>query len=64
MNKELVDIAKRHLTSGGDDLYSDKMLAILTTRYNDSPDFHDCSVVQIRAALEAAFNAGRASVQN
>lgn len=54
MNKELLNIAKSHLTFG----------ETLDTRNSDSLDFHDCSVAQIRAALEAAFAAGREAAQN
>jgi hypothetical protein len=34
-------------------------LETLETRNSDSLDFHDVAVWQIRAALEAAFEAGR-----
>lgn len=37
-------------------------LETLETRNMDSLDFHDMSVWDIRKALEAAYNAGRESV--
>lgn len=36
----------------------------LETRNSDALDFHDLAVWTLRAALEAAFNAGRESAQN
>ena len=38
-------------------------LETLETRMSDSLDFHDCAVWCIKAALEAAFEAGRNSAQ-
>ena len=36
-------------------------LETLETRKNDSLDFHDCAVWSIKAALEAAYEAGKQS---
>ena len=49
-DKTLADIAKDHLH-----------LETLETRNSDSLDFHDMAVWSIKAALEAAFEAGRQS---
>jgi hypothetical protein len=38
-------------------------LETLETRNMDSLDFHELSVWEIRNALEAAYNAGRAAAQ-
>lgn len=46
----LAEIAARHLH-----------LETLETRNSDSLDFHDVAVWSIRAALEAAYEAGRQS---
>ena len=46
----LAEIATRHLR-----------LATLETRNSDSLDFHDMAVWSIKAALEAAYEAGRQS---
>ena len=46
----LADIAARHLH-----------LETLETRNSDSLDFHDMAVWSIKAALEAAYEAGRQS---
>ncbi|GAB3191889.1 MULTISPECIES: DUF6900 domain-containing protein [Betaproteobacteria] len=43
----LTQIAQQHLG-----------IETLQTRHSDSLDFHDLAVWNIRAALEAAFNAG------
>lgn len=48
MDETLAEIAKEHLD-----------LDTLETQGSDSLDFHDLSVDAIRAALEAAFAAGR-----
>ncbi len=48
----LLGIAQKHLR-----------LETLTTRKSDHLDFHDISVWDIKAALEAAYAAGRASTQ-
>jgi hypothetical protein len=48
-DRALAVIAKQHLD-----------LETLETRRSDSLDFHDLAVWRIRAALEAAFEAGRA----
>ena len=53
INNELARIANTHLGS-----------ETLETRKSDSLDFHDCSVWGIRAALEAAYNAGLAAGKN
>ena len=47
MNDTLLQIAKEKLS-----------IETLDTRKSDSLDFHDIAVWQIKAALEAAFNAG------
>ena len=36
-------------------------LDTLETRKSDSLDFHDCAVWEIKAALEAAYEAGKKS---
>ena len=36
----------------------------LETQHSDALDFHDLAVWNLKAALEAAFNAGYNSVQN
>ena len=36
----------------------------LETQHSDALDFHDLAVWNLKAALEAAFNAGYKSVQN
>ena len=48
----LLDIAARHF-----------FLETLDTRNSDSLDFHDVAVWSIRAALEEAFAAGRATAR-
>lgn len=50
MKKTLEKIAKEHLH-----------IETLETRKGDSLDFHDCAVWQIEAALQAAYEAGRAA---
>jgi hypothetical protein len=35
------------------------LIETLETRYSDSLDFHECSVVGVKAALTAAYEAGR-----
>ena len=47
MKKKIEEIAKKYLR-----------IDSLETRMSDSLDFHDCSVWNIKAALEAAYNAG------
>ncbi len=47
-NELFTAIAKHHLS-----------IETLETRNSDRLDFHDCSVWGVRAALEAAFEAGR-----
>ena len=44
----------------------DKFLGVKTleTQNSDALDFHDLAVWTLKAALEAAFNAGYKSVQN
>ena len=49
-DKTLADIASRHLH-----------LETLETRNSDSLGFHDMAVWSIKAALEAAYEAGRQS---
>lgn len=49
----LTAIARRHL-----------WIETLETRKSDSKDFHNVSVWGIRAALQAAFDAGRAYTPN
>ncbi len=49
-DRTLAEIASRHLH-----------LETLETRNSDSLDFHDMAVWSIKAALEAAFEAGRQS---
>ncbi len=49
-DKELTRIAKEHL-----------WIEPLEPRHSDSLDFHDCSVWGIKAALEAAYQAGLAA---
>ena len=49
-DKSLADIASRHLH-----------LETLDTRNSDSLDFHNMAVWSIKAALEAAYEAGRQS---
>jgi len=39
-------------------------LETLATRNSDSLDFHQLAVWRVKEALEAAFQAGRASVQS
>jgi altronate dehydratase len=46
-DRVLEDIAKEHLR-----------VATLETRKSDSLDFHDLAVWQLRAALDAAYQAG------
>ena len=46
--KALARIAKEHLD-----------IETLATRMSDSLDFHDVSVWDVKAALEAAYQAGR-----
>jgi len=48
----LLEIATRHITN----------VETLETRRSDSLDFHDVAVWELRAALEAAYRAGQASV--
>ena len=50
MDKILLEIAKKHL-----------FLETLETRFSDSLDFRDQGVWSIKAALEAAYKAGRDS---
>ncbi len=50
MDKELTRIAVEHL-----------WIETLETRHSDSLDFHDCSVWGLKAALEAAYQAGLAA---
>lgn len=54
MNKEqhIDQIAQKHL-----------MIQTLETQNSDSSDFHDCAVWSIKAALEAAYEAGRQSTK-
>jgi len=56
MNKQLAQtlekIARDHFS-----------VETLETRNGDSLDFHDCAVWEIRAALLAAYEAGRADEQ-
>ncbi|MDP1826678.1 MAG: hypothetical protein Q8L48_25630 [Archangium sp.] len=52
MNETLAEIAKRVLN-----------VETLAPRKMDSLDFHDISVWELRAALEAAYRAGAASVK-
>ena len=47
IDKVLEDIAKEHLR-----------VPTLETRKSDSLDFHDLAVWQLRAALDAAYQAG------
>ena len=47
IDKLLADIASKHLD-----------IETLQTRKSDSLDFHEVAVWTLRAALEAAFNAG------
>jgi hypothetical protein len=49
---DIASIAKQYLN-----------LETLETRNSDSLDFHDTAVWQIKAALQAAFNAGLAAAQ-
>jgi hypothetical protein len=49
-DKTLAEIAARHLN-----------LETLETRNSDGLDFHDMAVWSIKAALEAAYEAGRQS---
>lgn len=49
---ELLKIARRHLG-----------LETLATQSSDSLDFHEVAVWNIKAALEAAYEAGRQSAQ-
>jgi hypothetical protein len=49
-DKAIAEIAARHLH-----------LETLETRNSDSLDFHDMAVWSIKAALEAAYEAGRQS---
>ena len=49
-DKTLAEIAAKHL-----------FLETLETRNSDSVDFHDMAVWSIKAALEAAYEAGRQS---
>ena len=51
MNETLADIAKKVLS-----------IETLETRKMDSLDFHDVAVWQVKKALEAAYQAGAASV--
>ncbi len=50
IDKVLEDIAREHLR-----------VPTLETRKSDSLDFHDLAVWQLRAALEAAYQAGFAA---
>jgi hypothetical protein len=50
IDKVLEDIAKEHLR-----------VPTLVTRKSDSLDFHDLAVWQLRAALDAAYQAGIAA---
>jgi hypothetical protein len=54
MDKEqhIEQIAKKHL-----------MIETLEPRNSDSSDFHDCAVWSIKAALEAAYEAGRQAIK-
>ena len=52
IDKVLEDIAKEHLR-----------VPTLETRKSDSLDFHDLAVWQMRAALEAAYQAGLAAAK-
>lgn len=52
LDSTLLEIATRHITN----------IETLETRRSDSLDFHDVAVWEIRAALEAAYRAGQASV--
>lgn len=47
-NKQLEQIAKEHL-----------FIETLETQHSDRLDFHDVSVWGVKAALQAAFEAGR-----
>ncbi len=47
-NKQLEQIAKQHL-----------FIETLETQHSDRLDFHDVSVWGVKAALQAAFEAGR-----
>lgn len=51
-NPTLIQIAKDHL-----------LLDTLETRNRDCLDFHELSVGAIRAALEAAYEAGKAAAR-
>ena len=48
----LLEITRKHFIN----------IETLETRRSDSLDFHDVAVWQVRAALEAAYRAGQASV--
>ena len=50
----LLEITRRHFTN----------IETLETRRSGSLDFHDVAVWEVRAALEAAYRAGQASVAN
>ena len=52
IDKVIEDIAKEHLR-----------VPTLETRKSDSLDFHDLAVWQMRAALEAAYQAGLAAAK-
>lgn len=52
LERVLQRIAQEHLS-----------VQTLRTRHSDDLDFHDLSVWRLRAALQAAFEAGRASVK-
>ena len=51
-NLQLTEIANEHLS-----------IETLEERKSDSLDFHDVSVWGVKAALEAAFEAGKQSTQ-
>lgn len=50
----LLEIARKHFTN----------IETLENRRSDALDFHDVAVWEVRAALEAAYRAGQASVAN
>lgn len=52
IDKVLEDIAKEHLR-----------VPTLETRKSDSLDFHDLAAWQLRAAIEAAYQAGLAAAK-
>ncbi len=49
-DQQIAEIAARILT-----------IETLERRWSDSLDFHDCAVWEIKAALEAAYEAGKAA---